>query len=108
MKKLLIATILATGLTAFLPSASAHDSERVFVGYDRCGRPVYQEVCRQNYRSYDYQPSYQQSYEPRQSYYYSQPRETRYRDYEDDRCYAKKKKYCEPRFRSPLSFVFGF
>ena len=107
MKKLLIATILATGLTAFLPSASADCGERVFVGYDRCGRPVYQQVYRQNYRSYDYQPAYQQSYEPRQSYY-SEPRETRYRDYEDDRCYAKKKKQCEPRFRSPLSFIFGF
>ena len=82
MKKLLIATILATGLTAFLPSASADCGERVFVGYDRCGRPVYQQVYRQNYRSYDYQPAYQQSYEPRQSYY-SEPRETRYRDYED-------------------------
>ena len=108
MKKLLITTLLITGLTAFLPGASAHDSERAFVGYDHCGRPVFQEVCRQSYRGYDDRPAYQPYYEQRQSYYVSESREPRYRDYEDDRCHAKKQREPERRFRSPLAFIFGF
>jgi hypothetical protein len=95
MKKLLIATLLLTGLTAFLPSAQADCRERVFVGYDRCGHPVYREVYRPRYSYYDERPQY-----------YRAAPQARYRSYDDDRSRCRER---EPRRHfSPLSFVFGF
>ncbi len=111
MKKLLIATLLLTGLTAFIPSAHADCRERVFVGYDRCGQPVFREVYRPSYGYYQERPAYQPYYESRRTYDYPEPRETRYRDYDEDRCQPKRKSHCEKderHFRSPLSFLFGF
>jgi len=78
MKKLLITTLLLTGLTAFLPSAHADCRERVFVGYDRCGQPVFREVYRPAPRYYEERPAYQPYYESRGTYAYEQPREVRY------------------------------
>jgi hypothetical protein len=109
MKKLLLATLFLGGLSLFASSASADCYERVFVGYDRCGRPVYEEVYRPSYRNYEERPVYQPYYESRRPYVYVEPRTPRYRDYDDDRGYSKSKKHRdEPRFRSPLAFLFGF
>ena len=97
MKKLLIATLLLTGLTAFIPSAQAHGCERVFVGYDRCGHPVYREVSRPSYGYYEERPQYYREAPP-----------VRYRSYDDDdRDYRPR---CREQHRhvSPLSFFFGF
>ncbi len=92
MKKLLIASLLLTGLAAFAPSASARDCDREFVGYDRCGHPVYREV----YRPRCYQ-------DERPSYHYA-PR-ARYRSHDhDDRPRSRETR----RHVSPLSFIFGF
>lgn len=94
MKKLLIATVLLTGLTAFIPSAKADHCEQVFVGYDRCGHPVYREVERPRYGYYQERPTY-----------YREVPQVRYRsnDRDDDR-------RCRETRRpvSPLSFIFGF
>lgn len=93
MKKLLIATLALTAFAGFAPSASAGHRDEVFVGYDRCGRPVYRENCR---------PS-QRYYEERPSYYRAAP-QVRYRDDDDDRCRPQRRSH----HRSPLAFVFGF
>ena len=92
MKKLLIASLLLTGLAALAPKASAHDCDRDrYDRYSYYDRPVYREV---------YRPSYGY-YEDRPQYYRPAPV---YRSYSDD--------YCRPRYRtnhrSVLSFVFGF
>jgi hypothetical protein len=94
MKKLLIASMLLTGLAAFAPSASAWHGDREFVGYDRCGRPVFSEVYRP--RTYcDERPSYR----------YAPP--VRYRSY--DRGYDDRPRCRDTRRRvTPLSFIFGF
>lgn len=44
MKKLLFAALLFSGFAFLAPRAEAGSSRTVFVGYDRCGRPVYQQV----------------------------------------------------------------
>ena len=92
MKKLLIATVLFTGLVAFVPEASAGHKKHK----DHCA-PVYQ----QSYRTYS-QPSYSY-YEDRPVYYRPAP-VVRYRSYDDDNC---RPTYRTHR-RSALSFVFGF
>ena len=94
MKKLLIATILLAGLTSFAPNASADHKERAFVGYDRCGRPVFREVCRPSYGYYEERPAY-----------YREVPQVRYRsyDYDDRPCYREQR-----RHGSALSFIFGF
>ena len=97
MKKLLIATILLAGLTTFAPHASACDKDRVFVGYDRCGHPVWREVRRPSYGSYEERPQYYREAPP-----------VRYRSYDDDdRDYRPR---CQEQRRrvSPLAFIFGF
>ncbi len=94
MKKLLIATVLLTGFAAFIPSAKAEHCEHVFVGYDRCGKPVYREVVRQRYSSYQERPTY-----------YREAPQARYRSYDRDddrRCRETRRPV------SPLSFIFGF
>lgn len=97
MKKLFLATFLFAGLTAVVPSASAGHNERVFAGYDRCGHPVYREVCREEYRPRrDY-------YEERPTYYREAP-PVRYRSYEEERPRCRETQ----RHFSPLSFIFGF
>lgn len=94
MKKLRIASLLLTGLTTLLPSARADCHERVLLGYDRCGHPVYGEV---------YRPS-RESYEERPTYYREAP-PVRYRSYDyDDRPRCRETR----RHFSPLSFLFGF
>lgn len=96
MKKLLIATILLAGFAAFVPSAKADHCEHVFVGYDRCGKPVYREVVRPRYGYYQERPTY----------YRSAPQvQVRYRSYDRDddrRCRETRRPV------SPLSFIFGF
>ena len=100
MKKLLIASLLLTGLAAFAPSAVARDYDREFVGYDRCGRPVYREVYRPRYHC-DERPRYH--HDDRPTYRYAPP--VRYRSHDHDerpRCRETR------RHVSPLSFIFGF
>ncbi|MCE9611281.1 MAG: hypothetical protein K8R23_13890 [Chthoniobacter sp.] len=98
MKKLLIATLLLTGLTTLVPTANADCRERVFLGYDRCGRPVYREVYREAYR-----PSRDYYYEQRPTYYREAPT-VRYRSYEEERPRCRE----THRHISPLSLIFGF
>ena len=94
MKKLLIASLLFTGLTALVPTASADCRERVFLGYDRCGHPVYGEA---------YRPQ-REYYEERPTYYREAP-QVRYRSYDnEDRSRCRETR----RHVSPLSFIFGF
>jgi len=97
MKKLLIATLLLTGLTSLVSTASADHRERAFAGYDRCGNPVYREVYRETYR-----PS-RSYYEERPTYYREAP-PVRYRSYEEERPRCRETR----RHISPLSFIFGF
>ncbi len=93
MKKLLIATLAITAFAAFAPSASARHRDEVFVGYDRCGRPIYREVCRPAPRHCEERPVYyRESYSPR------------YRNYDDDRCRPQRRHH----HRSAISFAFGF
>jgi hypothetical protein len=94
MKKLLIATLLFTGLAAFVPDATAGHRDR---DNDRCDRPVY----RQSYRE-DCRPSYRY-YEERPVYYRAAP-VVRYRSYDYDDCRPTYRTYRRPA----LSFVFGF
>ena len=91
MKKLLIATLLIAGLTAFAPNASAgHKKHRK----DHCEQPVYQQHYRSNHGYYQERPTY-----------YREVPQVRYRTYySDDRpCYREQRRHV-----SPLSFVFGF
>lgn len=94
MKKLLIASLLLTGLTAFAPTASAKKRDHEFVGYDRCGHPAYREVYRPKCNHYEERPTY-----------YHEAPPVRYRSYGYDdgpRCRETR------RHVSPLSFIFGF
>ncbi len=96
MKKLLFTTLFLTGLALLAPRANADCQERVFLGYDRCGRPVYEYVSR---------PSY---YQPRQTYYYDAP--VRYQSYTHSRGYDYDRS-CQSHYRDSrprLSFSFGY
>ena len=98
MKKLLIATLLLAGLTAFAPNARAdHKKHRK----DHCEQPVYQQSYRSSYGSYQERPTY---YQERPIYYREVP-QVRYRsyDYDDRPCYREQRRHV-----SPLSFIFGF
>src|ERR1051326_47952 len=97
MKKLLFTTLCLAGLALLAPRANADCQERVFLGYDRCGRPVYEYV---------YRPSY---YQPRETYYYDAP--ARCRSYEYSRGCDYGRYYSQPRChdsRPRISFFFGF
>ena len=89
MKKLLIATVLFTGLVAFVPEASAgHKKHR-----EHCDAPVYRESYRPSYRYYEERPVY---YRPAPVVHY------RSYDYDDYR------PACRTYRRPALSFIFGF
>jgi len=93
MKKLLIATLLFTGLVAFVPNASAGHRDR-YRDDDRCDyRESYREVYRPSYRYYEERPVY-----------YRPAPVVRYRSYDHDDC----RPAYRPQRRSGLSFVFGF
>ena len=96
MKKFLFATLFLTGLAMLTPRANADCQERVFLGYDRCGRPVYQYVSRPNYDQL------------RQTYYYDAP--VRYQSYNYSRGYdygQSSQSRCRDS-RPRISFFFGF
>ena len=96
MKKFLFTTLFLTGLAFLAPGAKADCQERVFLGYDRCGRAIYQYVTR---------PSY---YQPRQTYSYDAP--VRYQSYDYNRGYdygRSSQSHCRDS-RPRLSFFFGF
>lgn len=92
MKKLLFSTFLLAGFAFVAPSAEAGHNRRVLVGYDRCGHPVYREICHSDY----YRPSY--SYAP--------ARYSRSYDYDRyDRGYCSSSRHSSrPRF----AISFGF
>ena len=96
MKKLLIATVLFTGLVAFVPEASAGHKHHKHYKY-RCEQPIY----RQSYREV-YRPSYGY-YEQRPVYYQPAP-VVRYRSYDYGDCRPAYRTYRRPA----LSFAFGF
>lgn len=85
MKTLLLSILAFVGLAAFVPQAEASHRERYVRYYDRCGRPVYAYVYRDD--CYSYRPAY--FYRPRVRYY--------------DSC-APRYYYSRPRF----SLSFGF
>lgn len=94
MKKLLTASLILISLTTLIPNASAECRERVFLGYDRCGHPVYGEVYRPQREYYEERPTYYREAPP-----------VRYRSHNYDerpRCRETR------RHVSPLSFIFGF
>lgn len=96
MKKLLFAALFLTGFALFAPTAQAGHTERVFLGYDRCGRPVYRYVQRSSSHC-----------QTRQSYYYSPTRYQSYsygRGYDYGRSYQSRCRDSRPRF----SISFGF
>ena len=90
MKKLLIATLVITGLTAFVPTASADHHKKK---KDYCDHSDYRV---------SYQPSYRY-YEARPVYYRPAP-VVRYRSYDYEDCRPAYRTYHRPA----LSFVFGF
>ena len=95
MKKLLIATLLLTGLVAFAPTASAgHKKDK---HKKHCEQPVYlqsyREPCRSSYGHYEERPVY-----------YRPAPVVRYRTYDYEDCRPAYRTYHRPA----LSFVFGF
>lgn len=99
MKKLLIATLLFTGLVAFVPAASAghRDRDRDYDRDNDCDRGGY----RQSYRQ-DCQPNYRYYQAP--PVYYRPAPVVRYRNYDRDDCQPAYRTHRRPA----LSFVFGF
>jgi hypothetical protein len=100
MKKLLLATLVLSGIAVFAPRAEAGSYRTVRVGYDHCGRPVYRQVVSRDYCA----PRY---------YSHSAPvyhRSSGYRSYNhyrcDDRRYYSGSRYYSSRPRIAVSFGF--
>ena len=98
MKKFLFATLFLAGLAFLTPSADAGRTQRVFVGYDRCGNPVYREVY---VSSQYYRPAY--SYAPVRSYSYGRSYD-RYDRYDRGHCSSSRRSSSRPR----VAISFGF
>jgi hypothetical protein len=103
MNKLLLSALLAAGLLASARTADAGDCRRVFAGYDRCGRPVYQTIYvgRPVYDRCDPRPTYYRSYPTYHRGYPSHYRgyDSGYRTY-----YRSSSRSCSPRFGVSFSF----
>jgi len=98
MKKLLFSALLLAGFAFVAPSAEAGHNRRVLVGYDRCGHPVYREVCSSDY----YRPSY--SYAPaRYGRSYDYDRNYDYGRYDRGNCSSSHRSS-----RSRFAVTFGF
>lgn len=102
MKKFLFATLSLAGL-AFLTTSAQAGCERVLVGYDRFGHPVYQEVYTQSYYQprpvcVDRAPVRYQSYDYGRGYSYGRGNDYG-RSYQRSECRTSR-----PRF----SISFGF
>ncbi len=94
MKTLIISILAFAGLSLLAPTAEAGYYERYVKYYDRCGRPVYGQVYRDDYR---------RSYSHRGSYNH---RRTYYSPGSSYRSYSRRTQYCAPRGR--FSIRFGF